>query len=141
LKELDVGKVGRGYVATLWLGMVALALTAQVKLVLGRFGASFGRTERDDTILLLSIAFVYGIASWGVFRKQLWSYYLSLVIGADLMVNSAYNFFAYSFTGPRHWFPAILLFLGAVALAWLVSPALRSQFPLTFRKTKVVRPC
>jgi hypothetical protein len=118
--------------------MLTLVLTAQVKLMLGRFGASFGRTEWDDTILFLSIAFVYGIASWSVFQRRLWGYYLSLVISADLMVNSAYNFFAYPFTGPRHWFPAILLFLGAVALAWLVSPSLRSQFPLTLRKARVV---
>jgi hypothetical protein len=137
LKKLDIGKLGRGYVAGLWLAMVALAFTAQVNLILEGFGTSFGRIEWHDSVLLLTIAFVYGIASWGVFRKQLWSYYLSLVISADLMVNCAYNFFAYPFTGPRHWFPAILFFLGAVALGWLVSPALRAQFP-AFRKTRVV---
>jgi hypothetical protein len=137
LKKLDFGKLGRGYLAALWLGIAVLAITAEGKLLLEGFGPAFGRVESHDSVMFLSVAFIHGIVSWGVFRQQLWSFYLSLVLSADLMVNSAHNFFAYPFTGPRHWVPAILLFLGAVALAWLVSPSLRVQFPPTFRRVKI----
>ena len=137
MKKLNVGKLGCGYVAGLLLVMSASVITAQVKLILEGFRASFARSAWHDTILFVSLALLYGIASWGVFRKQLWSYYLSLVICADLVVNSAYDFFALPLTGPRHWVPAILLVLSAVALALLVPPSLRSQFPRTFRKATV----
>ncbi|PYT61849.1 MAG: hypothetical protein DMG35_08505 [Acidobacteria bacterium] len=136
MKKLDAGRLGCNYLAGLWLGMVALALAAQRNLVLERFGAAFGRTEWHGSIVILSMAFVCGIASWSVFRRRIWGYYLSLAISVYLMVNSAYDFFALPFNGPRHWFPGILFFLGTVALVWLVSPALRSQFSLAVHKAK-----
>jgi hypothetical protein len=68
----------------------------------------------------------------------MWGYYLSLLISAYWVVDAAYGFFAVQLTNAPRWFSAIPFALGAVALAWLASPALRSRFSLAFRKVKVV---
>ena len=121
----------------LWLSITAIAFIGMVNWIRDRTGG--GQTATlGDLYVLVGFSLVPGLAAWGVFRKHLWSYFLSLVMCAYLIVNSAYDFFALPFTGFRHWAPAVLLVLGAVALAWLVSPSLRSEFPPWFRKAKAV---
>ena len=141
MKKLDIGRLGLSYVAVLWLGATSLILVAVRNWILEyrkvSLGVSLDCCWSYSGVVLLGAALVHGIASWGVFRKRLWSYYLSLAISVWWVINGAYDFFALPFTGPRHWTPAILLVLAAVALAWLVSPALRSQFPRAFLKAKV----
>lgn len=119
----------------LWLSITVIALIGMVNWIRDRTGGSQTATLGDLSVLV-GFALVSGIAAWGVFRKYLWSYFLSLVMCAYLIVNSAYDFFALPFAGLRHWTPAILLVLSAVALVWLASPSLRSQFPPGFRKAK-----
>jgi hypothetical protein len=130
-------------VAVLWLSLTVLAGKGMVTWI-SESTTSDGQTATlSDLAVLLGFALVPGIAAWGVFRRRLWSYYLSLALSLYLAINSGYDFFALPFTGFRHWTPAILLVLAAVALAWLVSPTLRSEFPSGFRKikAKVVGSC
>ena len=126
----------------LWLSLIVLALIGMVNWISDQ---TSGRQTAalSDLAALLVFALVPGIAAWGVFRRGLWSYYLSLALSLYLAIDSGYDFFALPFTGPRHWTPAVLLVLATLALAWLVSPALRSEFPPGFRKikTKVIGSC
>ena len=138
MKKLDIARLGRGYVALLWLGAAAFILLGMRNWILEYLKGSPGPHWSDDGVSLLSVALVQGIASWGVFRKHHWSYYLSLLVSAWWVINGAYDFFALPLTGPRHWVPAMLFVLGGAALALLLSPLLRSQFPPTLRKAKVV---
>ena len=138
MKKLDTGRLGRGYLVGLWLGTVALIPTAAAKWIFERSGAPFDSTEWNTGAVMLGVILVHGIAAWGVFRPRSWGYYLSLAISAYWVVDSAYNFFAVPLTGAPSWLPVVPFVLGAVALAWLASPALRSQFSLTLHKAKVV---
>ena len=138
MKKLDTGWLGRGYLVGLWLGTIALILIAAGKWIFEKSGAPFYSTEWNTGAVMLGAVLVHGIAAWGVFRPRSWGYYLSLVISAYWLVDSAYDFFAVPLTAAPSWFPAIPFVLGAVALAWLASLALRSQFSLTFHKARVV---
>ena len=138
MKKLDTGRLGRGYLAGLWPGTVALILITAGKWIFEKHGAPFDSTEWNTGAVMLGAILVHGIAAWGVFRLRSWGYYLSLAISVYWLVDSVYDFFAVPLTVVPSWFSAIPFVLGAVALAWLASPALRSQFSLTFHKAKVV---
>ena len=99
--------------------------------------ALFGRAAWYAIALIVGVALVHGIVARGVFRRRPWAYYFSLVLYAYWGINSAYDFFAPPLTKAPRGFSVMLFVLAAVALAWLISPALRSQFPLGFGKTKV----
>jgi hypothetical protein len=138
LNKLDIGKLGRVYLAGLWLGVIALFLVGGGKWIFEQSGTPFGRTDWNTVGMMLCIVLLHTIAAWSVLRQLSWGYYLSLAISACWVIDAVYDFFAIPLTAAPRWSPAIPLVLGTVALIWLVSPALRSQFSLASRKTRVV---
>ncbi len=82
--------------------------------------------------MLLLAAFVHGVAAWGVIRRRKWSYYLSLAICVYWVIEIGYGLVTRGTDGG--WFSVLFFVLGAIALAWLLIPAARSQFSLVMPK-------
>jgi len=133
--------MGRGYVAGLWLAAAAMGLIAVGKWLYEHSGPTHDRVVWNTGVVILAVTLVHCIAAWGTFRRRFWGYCSSLAISAYWIVDSAYDFFATPLTNAPRWVFSIPFALSAVALAWLASPALRSQFPSPFRNPKVVSPC
>ena len=127
--------------AGLWLSTAEIFLIAGGKWIYEQSGSEYGRSARNTAIVILIATLVHGVSAWGIFRRRFWGYCSSLVISAYWIVDSAYGFFPPYLTAAPRWLPSIPFVLNAVALAWLASPSLRSQFPSPFRNPKVVSPC
>lgn len=132
--KLNAGNLGRGYLVTLWLGVTGLMVVAFGKWTFEHWGASFDRVEWNSNASILVVALLHGATALGVIRRQRWSYYLSLALSMYWVIDSAYDLVTPPLTRAPRWFPATFFIPGAVALVWLVTPALRSQFSGAIRK-------
>lgn len=125
--KVDVAKLGRNYLAVLWLSIAGLTMGMVGKIFLLDSNEPWVRAERDSIAVLLIAAFLHGAAAWGVIQRWRWGYYLSLAISLYLVLVSAYGFVVPG--GSVYRWPYVLFFVpGAIALSWLVSPGARSQF-------------
>jgi hypothetical protein len=136
----DVGKLGRSYLVVLWLGMTVLLL---VGFLVGIGRMAFRGYSGPDVIafwrtsaVILVAALVHGATAWGVVLRRRWSYYLSLAFAVYWISLSGYHLVnGERLTLAPLWFNAIFFVPCVVALGWLVSPALRSQFSPAMRKS------
>ena|SRR5712664_2226879 len=133
--------MGRAYVAGLWLATAAIFLIVGGKWIYEHPGPTYDRVVWNCGVVILVVILVHCITAWGTFQRRFWGYCSSLVINVYSIVDSAYDFFAPPLTAAPRWVFSIPFVLNAVALAWLASPALRSQFKSPFRNPKVVTPC
>jgi hypothetical protein len=136
--KLDAGKLGRSYMLGLWLCIAALIPIVVARWFLKHPAEPLNRTGWNSIAIMSGVALLDGFAARGVWRRRAWGYYLSLLISAYWAFNGAYDFFARPLANAPRWTYAIPFIFGAVALMWLTTPALRSQFSLAFRKAKVV---
>ena len=141
MQKLDLGRIGRGYVAGLWLAFAAIFLIGGATRIYGYSTQANDQEVLKASVVILIILLVHGVSAWGLFRRRFWGYCSSLVISAYWIVDSAYGFFPPYLTAAPRWFSAIPFVLNAMALAWLASPALRSQFKSPFRDAKVETLC
>jgi hypothetical protein len=137
LKKVDFGKLGRGYVAGLWLATGIVFFGAIVKWLLVPSTAPIRQDLLATCAAILSLVALFVIAAWGVIRRRTWSYYLSLVIAVYMVVDSIYTFRSVQLTAAPDWFPAIPLCANLFALGCLATAGMRSQFSLTLHRKKV----
>jgi len=135
--KLDAGKLGRSYVLGLWLCIVAFVPIAEVRWIFKHSTEPFGPTVLNTFAADLVVVLLHGVAAWGVWKRRRLGYYLSPFVSAYWVVDAAYDFIAHPLPRAPRWAPVIPFILAGVALVWLATPALRSQFSLGFLKAKV----
>jgi hypothetical protein len=130
-----VGKLGRNYLTCLWLSLstmlLGVLLVGLARFALMGFPGDFLR----GVAVLFALAMAQMLAYWGVSRRRIWGYYLSLALSLAWIASSTASLATLEESNRRlavpvpWWLPSLFIIASGVSLVWMLVPGARAQFP------------